>query len=926
MLLEESLDGDIAPIKMLGYEIVASQIFGDDPPEVWASVQRLIGLGLDRDEIFIQMSMALFAATHLTISTGERFDQAAYARFLDGLPLPDGDEFAQAIVAVVREAPGIDAGDLRVTVFGELGCSDDEFALRLIDETMDILVDDGVLDYAVGDRVVHVGDLFDGIALTRRLSDAEQATNALNAAFDLAAFTEHDELSLPDGEFVCRLSVEPGHIAWVGPQGWLDDFEVGACVAVRVDSDGALDLTDAEVPSAPDDTLVRRVRDGYDRVVDEPWLPVGGHDLLLEVLAECPTAFDSAQAPLSELCEAAGLEVREAFVAHNETVWHTRERLGCYIRLAELFDGERDKLKVAIHVIDIADLLGGMDPDAIPEIEGDVDPPMLRDALDDLGSEFEVLDAVATELIDVDAHPKALDRAIALAYAFERVAGRGRQTAVVRWLRALLAECRADLAEAEQQLELAVEADQRFAPAVDRLAWYASDRGDARKAATLWRRIGSNASNQDLAEVDQFIGGDQRKLGRNAPCWCGSGRKYKLCHLDIAEQAPLPDRVGWLCRKAVGYLERRLGTPRAEVADVLAARVVDPDDEQSLRDAIADPIVMDLVLTEDGWFASFLEERGELLPEDEAMLARSWLLVERTVYEVIDIRPGAGLALRDLRTGDRVEVRERTFSQQTRVGGFVCGRAVPDGETHQFVGGLFPVAPGVEKRVLEMLDDGDPIEIAEYVSSLYRPPVLLTREREPSVACSLTLSVRSPTAARTFLNSEYEPRDDDSWIELFAIDDDEDIIRAHIALDGHRLTIDANSEERADRVLSTIVNGLDGVKILRDEREPIDLSSAADLPTIPPSERGVDLADLDDEAVQALSQLRDKWERNWCSEEIPALGGLTPRQAAADPTRRDELERLIASFEQVAESDAVVGMRPARLRELLDLPPRTAPM
>jgi hypothetical protein len=25
---------------------------------------------------------------------------------------------------------------------------------------------------------------------------------------------------------------------------------------------------------------------------------------------------------------------------------------------------------------------------------------------------------------------------------------------------------------------------------------------------------------------------DARKLGRNAPCWCGSGRKYKNCHLD----------------------------------------------------------------------------------------------------------------------------------------------------------------------------------------------------------------------------------------------------------------------------------------------------------------------------------------------------------------------------------------------------------
>jgi hypothetical protein len=25
----------------------------------------------------------------------------------------------------------------------------------------------------------------------------------------------------------------------------------------------------------------------------------------------------------------------------------------------------------------------------------------------------------------------------------------------------------------------------------------------------------------------------KRKLGRNAPCWCGSGKKYKKCHLPL---------------------------------------------------------------------------------------------------------------------------------------------------------------------------------------------------------------------------------------------------------------------------------------------------------------------------------------------------------------------------------------------------------
>jgi uncharacterized protein YecA (UPF0149 family) len=26
---------------------------------------------------------------------------------------------------------------------------------------------------------------------------------------------------------------------------------------------------------------------------------------------------------------------------------------------------------------------------------------------------------------------------------------------------------------------------------------------------------------------------NERKIGRNEPCWCGSGKKYKKCHLPL---------------------------------------------------------------------------------------------------------------------------------------------------------------------------------------------------------------------------------------------------------------------------------------------------------------------------------------------------------------------------------------------------------
>ena len=39
-----------------------------------------------------------------------------------------------------------------------------------------------------------------------------------------------------------------------------------------------------------------------------------------------------------------------------------------------------------------------------------------------------------------------------------------------------------------------------------------------------------------------------------------------------------------------------------------------------------------------------------------------------------------------------------------------------------------------------------------------------------------------------------------------------------------------------------------------------------------------------------------EYERTWLDEPVPALGGVTPREAAADPTRRGDLIALLNSF------------------------------
>jgi len=167
------------------------------------------------------------------------------------------------------------------------------------------------------------------------------------------------------------------------------------------------------------------------------------------------------------------------------------------------------------------------------------------------------------------------------------------------------------------------------------------------------------------------------------------------------------------------------GPPGIDVMAYAEARALDSDDEGSMAAAMADPLVLDAVLHEGGWFDRFLAERGPLLPADEALLAQTWTLVDRSVYEVLDVDAGNGVRVRDLRTGDELDVRERTASRQASPGQLLCGRAVPDGESRQFVGGLFGVPPGRESTLLDLLDPRDGLHLLEYVTALHRPPDLV---------------------------------------------------------------------------------------------------------------------------------------------------------------------------------------------------------
>ena len=464
-----------------------------------------------------------------------------------------------------------------------------------------------------------------------------------------------------------------------------------------------------------------------------------------------------------------------------------------------------------------------------------------------------------------------------------------------------------------------LEADAAYGLALTEVARYETDRGHYEEALRLLRAAHVPTDDAERAWLEAIVGPAYPGVGRNEPCPCGSGRKYKVCHLGRAGEAVSVAPAKALLHKLSVWLTE---PDNQRVIDDLQAEVAATDRQrrgaQRPRDGEVDGqpglMLTDVLLFDRGCLERFLDVRGVLLPETEQALGRSWLGTTRSLYEVRSVRPGMALTVRDLATEVSVDLGDRALSRQVEALDLLCLRIVPDGSGGLTVADAMLVPRPHRAHVLELVRSGDGGDLLRWIADPNPMPRLQNMEGEPLLFVTATYRVADPDATERALARKLRDDGDGRLVETIERHGQQ-WTRGSIRLDG---------DQAAKRLERTLLRAAPGARLIRREERGVEEALEEQRETGASAAEPIDVA-AHPEAAAAMAEIVRGFERSWIDESIPALGGLTPRQALTDRKARAELEALLDDMAwQLRRAGGTGLMDPSRIRALLGMPaPRT---
>jgi hypothetical protein len=235
--------------------------------------------------------------------------------------------------------------------------------------------------------------------------------------------------------------------------------------------------------------------------------------------------------------------------------------------------------------------------------------------------------------------------------------------------------------------------------------------------------------NLAIVSSDKIIqGANKMKIGRNAPCPCGSGKKYKNCCLG-KQSTPsqtlyyqrLSEAHDRLVHRLLPYAKRTFGEEVVFLA--MHEFLLWPDSEDEVGEGTLDrvgPLFWPWFLFNWEYDSSevaselpgpegrtvvelYAEERSARLDPLERKLIENINRKPYSFWEVLNVDKGKGMKLHDVLRGDRIEVQERSGSNYVQSGDLLYGRAVSVDGVGMIMGlGPTIIPPGRKPDIIQL--------------------------------------------------------------------------------------------------------------------------------------------------------------------------------------------------------------------------------
>ena len=427
------------------------------------------------------------------------------------------------------------------------------------------------------------------------------------------------------------------------------------------------------------------------------------------------------------------------------------------------------------------------------------------------------------------------------------------------------------------------------------------------------------------------------QIGRNDPCHCGSGKKYKKCcqardeavasHMR-GEQSATQSALDWLHEK---YPE--------EVDDAVHSVFMGGRDEDELGalEGLPPHLGQSLVINIGEWLLTDAELsiNSKDIPVIDLVLGahgprlnaagRDWLAEIATrsmsLYEVREVKKGEGLLLRDLVYADEapVWVHEKAATEHVvRWDIFGARLACKDGKT-VLTGAVYPMTRALAMACLEEIeseiegDEDDPVLVRKVVAwtiiDFWLESLL---EERP-----LPKLVDAGTGGEIDLTTDrYRVLNWDSLEKILARQNDVDGDRhegwtRYVELeDGRRRSLAALNPGKGD-ILEVFCRALDladaarnwleqlagGVVVykIREVIDPRSLKALEVAQAVPPPDIPLEVQ------RQIIHDYLQRHYEGWLDIPLPVLGGKSPLQAVKSKKGRTEVIELLKSIEQLEQ-------------------------